>query len=476
MELNYIQLLSLVITMLFVVALGLYSARKVKSADDFSIGSHSSGATIVSGTIIGTIVGGAATMGTAQLAFCVGLSAWWFALGSGLGLLILSFFYAGPLRRSGLETISQYLVFHYGKAVGPIISVISSLGIFFSIVASMLTAVHLLALVFGITEVLAAVFTIAIVLAYVFFGGINGTGLSGIFKVGLLYITLASAGAISFKAMGGINGLAATFPSDPWFNLLGEGFWLDIGNVISLVVGIISTQTYAQAIYAARDTKAAATGSLVAALITIPIGLPSIMVGMYMRAHYPDMLPINALPAYVLHNLPDWLGGAAITALLLASIGSVAGLALGIGTMISRDIIHELFNCTGAKKLLWINRSCILIITTLSALFVFSNMQSLVLEWNFLSMALRGVGIFIPLTIAILYPGKLPEKAAICSMIAGVAASLLGNIFYPQYNIPLFSGLFVSLLVAILGIAIKTFFQNNTGSGNSKIRIHPAAK
>lgn len=110
MELNYIQLLSLVITMLFVVALGLYSARKVKSADDFSIGSHSSGATIVSGTIIGTIVGGAATMGTAQLAFCVGLSAWWFALGSGLGLLILSFLRRPftPLRAGDYFTISCF--------------------------------------------------------------------------------------------------------------------------------------------------------------------------------------------------------------------------------------------------------------------------------------------------------------------------------------------------------------------------------
>lgn len=454
MEISKLQLLSLIITMLAVVVLGLYSARKIKTADDFSIGGRSSGAAIVSGTIVGTIIGGAATMGTAQLAYSVGLSAWWFTLGSGIGLILMSLFYAGPLRNSGLETVSQYLVLHYGKAAGPITSVVSSLGIFFSIVASMLSSVHLLSTVFGVSAGTAAGITVIIVIAYVFFGGIKGAGVSGIFKLALLYITLLIAGITAYKAIGGIQGLTGIFPADPWFNLLGRGVWLDIGNAFSLVVGIISTQTYIQAIYAARDTRTAAIGSLAAAIVTIPVGLPSIMIGMYMRVHYPTMLPINALPLYMLHNLPEWLGGAAITALLLSSIGSVAGLALGVGTMISKDIISKLFDFSGAGRLLWLNRACILITTLCAALFAFGNMQSLVLSWNFLSMALRGVGIFVPLTIAIFYPGKLPPKAAICSMTAGVAAALSASIFYPEYN-PLFPGLGVSLLVAIAGIALK---------------------
>lgn len=449
MELSDIQLLSLTTTLLLALGLGLYSARKVRAADDFSVGGRSAGAAIVSGTIVGTIIGGAATMGTAQLAFCVGLSAWWFTLGSGIGLIIMAVFYAGPLRRSGMETIAQFLVLHYGKAAGPITSVASSLGIFFSIVASMLSAIHLLASVFGVAAEAAAAATVVIVIAYVSFGGINGTGLSGIFKLGLLYLTLLIAGALSFKGIGGISGLKAAFPADPWLNIFGRGVPLDIGNAVALIIGIISTQTYIQAIFAARDTRTAAAGSLAAALVTIPIGLPSIMIGMYMRASHPDMLPINALPEYLLHNLPEWLGGAAITALLLSSLGSVAGLALGVGTMISRDICGEIFGCRGAERLLWLNRACIVLVTLGATLFVFGNMQSLVLEWNFLSMALRGAGIFVPLTMAIFYPGRLPQKAAVYSMLAGVAASVLGNFIYPGQNIPLFSGLAASLAVIL---------------------------
>ncbi|MDT8902395.1 sodium:solute symporter family protein [Anaeroselena agilis] len=452
MQLSAIQLLSLAATLLLAFGLGLYSARKVKSADDFSVGGRSTGAVLVAGTIVGTIIGGAATMGTAQLAFCVGLSAWWFTLGSGIGLLVMSVFYAGPLRRSGLETIPQFLVLHYGKAAGPIISLASSLGIFFSIVASMLSAIHLIAAVFGVTAAAAAGATLVIVLAYVFFGGINGTGLSGIFKLALLYLSLLVAGVLALKGIGGLSGLTAAFPADPWLSIFGRGVARDAGNALALIIGIISTQTYVQAIFAARDTRTAAAGSLVAALVTIPVGLPSVMIGMYMRASHPDMLPINALPMYLLHNLPEWLGGAAITALLLSSLGSVAGLALGVGTMISRDICAGVFNCRGAGKLLWLNRACILLITLSAALFVFGNLQSLVLEWNFLSMALRGVGIFVPLTLAVFYPGRLPRKAAVLSMLAGVVAAILGNLIFPGHNVPLFAGLAASLAVAVVGI------------------------
>ena len=42
---------------------------------------------------MGTLVGGASTIGTAQLAYSFGFSAWWFTLGAGLGCVMLAAFY-----------------------------------------------------------------------------------------------------------------------------------------------------------------------------------------------------------------------------------------------------------------------------------------------------------------------------------------------------------------------------------------------
>ena len=101
MHLSALHVVGLVATILLIIGIGVYSGRKVKSAADFSSGGGKAGSWIVCGAIMGTLVSSQATIGTAQLAFSYGMSAWWFTLGSGIGCLILALGYAAPFRRSG---------------------------------------------------------------------------------------------------------------------------------------------------------------------------------------------------------------------------------------------------------------------------------------------------------------------------------------------------------------------------------------
>ena len=73
---------------------------------------------------------------------------------------------------------------------------------------------------------------------------------------------------------------------------------------------------------------------------------------------------------YVYICLNGW-GGIGIAALLLSSLGSISGLALGIGTMISRDIFNDLFGLRDVKRLLWISRFSVLAVTFGAVIFVF---------------------------------------------------------------------------------------------------------
>lgn len=115
MNLTLAHVLIMSATLLIVIGGGIYAARAVKTAEGYSLGGRSSGAVMVAGSIAGTVVGGGATIGTAQLAYSAGLSAWWFTLGSGIAFIIMGLFYAGKLRMTGLETIPQYLQKNYGK-------------------------------------------------------------------------------------------------------------------------------------------------------------------------------------------------------------------------------------------------------------------------------------------------------------------------------------------------------------------------
>ena len=402
---------------------------------------------MVSGTIVGTIIGGASTVGTAQLAFSVGLSAWWFTLGAGIALLVMAAFYAGPLRASKLQTIPQFLALHYGARAGKLAAVAASVGIFFSIVANILSATPLVAALFQTDFTRAVAFVMALTVIYVVFGGVWATGRVGIWKTILIYITLISVAYVTYTRMNGWNGFLSAFPSTPWFSLIGRGWGVDLGSGLSLLVGTLTTQTYIQALFSATDEKTAKAGAVTAALITLPSGIPAVMVGMFMRQHHPEIVPIDALPLFVLTYLPPWLGGLAIAALLLAAIGSAAGLALGVGTMLNRDILSAMKWRFFENHALLTNRLVVFLVMMGAAAFTFGNLRSLVLEWNFLSMGLRGAGIFFPFSLAIFMPGRVNPGFALLSIAAGTVATIGWKFVFPQGTDPLYAGLAASALV-----------------------------
>lgn len=462
MHLTTLHLYSLSLTLFLVALIGVAAARKVKTSTDFVVGGRTAGVSIVVGTIIGTIIGGASTIGTAQLAFSTGIAALWFTLGTGLALLLMAFFYAKPLRNSGLQTIPEYLVASYGGKVGPLSSISASIGIFFSIVANILSATPLVGAVFGLNALQAAGLVFVLVTAYVFFGGVWGTGIAGIVKSLLIYITLFAVGYTAYVGMSGFHGFVTVFPQEPWFNIFGRGFWVDFGGALSLMVGTLSTQTYIQALYSARDAKAARRGAMIAALITIPTGIPAVMAGLYMRANHPDIAPINALPDFIILYLPPWLGGVAIGALLLAAVGSAAGLALGVGTMVSRDLIAGFLKHGNERLMLQVTRLTVFLITLAAALFTFGNLRSLVLEWNYLSMGLRGAGTFLPFTAAVFCPRNISQKWAVWSMVAGTVTAVGWKILFPQGADPLYAGLGASAALLLAGyFAVDNSLTNN---------------
>lgn len=454
MELNLIHFICLLGTIVIVLGCSIYSARSVKSAEGYSLGGRSSGVPLIAGSIAGTVIGGGATVGTAQMAYSLGLTAWWFTLGSGIGFILMGLFYARPLRRSGLETIPQYLVLNYGKLAGPTASIIASIGLGLSAVASSLPGIQMLAAIFGISTGSSAALLTLLVISYVFFGGMKGAGVSGLMKLVIIWITLFVAGGTACMALSDMTNFAEVFPPFPWFSLFGRGFWSGIGNLFSLLVGIICTQSYIQAIFSSKDAKTAAVGAFAAALVVIPVGLPSIAIAMFMHAQHPGMLPILVLPSYLVQYQPAWLGGIGLAGLLLSIVGSIAGLALGIGTMVSKDICAELFAVKASGRLLWINRSTVLVVTVIASLLALVNLNSQVLIWNYLSMALRGAGVFLPLTLAIFAPGRLLPNWTVASMLLSTFASLLAA--YLQVSMdPLFVGLAVSMLVILLSMVLR---------------------
>ena len=277
--------------------------------------------------------------------------------------------------------------------------------------------------------------------------------MAGIFKIVLIFASIFVGGLLAYADMGHWQGLTQSFAAYPWFSLFGRGVEDGLVSLGSMIVGVISTQTYVQALFSARDTKTAAVGCCAAALIVIPVGLPSVMIGMFMHLHHPEINSIDALPLYLVTYLPQWLGGIGLGAVLLSALGSIAGLALGVGTMISRDVVSKIWLKATASGQLWASRLSVLAVSVAAMVFVFMHLDSSVLEWNYLSMALRGSGIFLPLTFCIFFPGRVRASMGVAAMGAGIFAALFWKHISPWEINSLLPALVYNLFFLLIGLA-----------------------
>lgn len=327
---------------------------KAENSTDFSLGGRKASSWNVFGAISGTLVGGASTIGTAQLAYMYGLSAWWFTLGAGLACLFLGLFLAIPLRQSGVETIPQFISRYYGEPARIAASLYSAIGMFIQIVAQLLACGAILAVLFDLSMLWSALISAIMVILFTLGGGMKSAGVTGLIKMALIYITMLASGWLAYRQAGGWDAIQATFPDFPWFSMFGYGTREGLSDLLSMIVGVVSTQTYLQAIFSAADTGSARRGALLNAAIIPPLGLLGILVGLYMRQQSPDLDSALALPLFIVQNFPSAFAGIAFATLLIAAIGTASGLALGVATTLKIDIIErKLSNPTKDRLLLF---------------------------------------------------------------------------------------------------------------------------
>ena len=118
-------------------------------------------------------------------------------------------------------------------------------------------------------------------------------------------------------------------------------------------------------------------------------------------------------------------------------------------------MIVPFFHMTDDRKMLTVNKLTVLLVMLLACFIAILNRGSEVLFWTYISMALRGGGIFLPLTLAVFWPGHVKRGWAVLSMLGSTAAALLTATVVKLTIDPLFVGLIVSALLLLPGIRMK---------------------
>lgn len=432
---------SLLFTIVITLFAGYLGKFKIHSTRDFMLGSNVG---LKSGTsmLMGSIIGGASTVGTAQMAFKRGVGAIWFILGLCIASIILSHLYSSYINKKNVYTLPQIIGVYYTQNGRKIASLFLALGMMVHINGQVISSAAILSAFCNNEFKLASFITILLLIIYSVFGGFWGGTFVGAIKTLLLYITSIICGFILIFNLSAISTIKSYFTINPWLNPFSEGFLSDASLLISTVVGILSTQTYFQTIISVKNVKTAKNVGYLTAFLVFPVGIVCTMIGMYMRATHPDIIPREAFFLFLKYYCNDIFSGITMATVLISSIATASGLALGISTLLVKDLIKEK---NSIKELIYL-RVILLAIGSISYFIVIFNENSMILNWGFISMVFRATPIFIPL-IGSFYLKKQKKILDAKVVAIGPLVSLALLFFVKEKASVVYFGLIVSSII-----------------------------
>ena len=416
--------------------IGWMCQRRIQGPDDYLLASRKLGLPLCAATLAATHFGGVFSAGGAQKGFTSGLSAAWYGIACGVGLILLGLLTAGSFRSLALYTVPEYLEKRYGsrliRILGAVLSVAALLGITASQIQVAGAAGGLLGLDPAIASILAALFFVS----YTVLGGLWAVAVTD-----LVQILIGGAGMVlacvlvlqKTMEQGGLLTLLRERLSEGelalnFTRLGGDGFgfvlWLSVPTVMYTLVG----QDFYQRLFAARDSKVARQGALIAGAVLIPLSFVPVLIGMGAKGlgvPVRDASGVSVLFDVILQMMPGLFGGIVLAAFLAAIMSSADSLLAAAASHLVKDIrLASLVKrdsdaSTELRVSRWVTAlaGLVALLIALGSREVFSTILT--------SYILYTAGVFVAVLGGVLWKGAT-RQGALVSMLLGTAAAVYG--------------------------------------------------
>ncbi len=298
---------------------------------------------VIAPLLTGLAVGGASTIGVAERAYAVGISAGWYNAAWAAGALLVGLFAAHRYRRLEISTLPELFEKHYnvsGRVIGAIGQIVLQL---------IITSLQYVAGGAILSSLLPGVFSFQmgmLVTAVVFvgitlIGGFWAAGLTNIINVILIYAGVLLGAFMAVGKVGGLNRIVSQLPAQhPGFDLGAIGGGLIIAWFVVMCTTVFSVQSVVQISFAAKDSRSARWGFLLGGLIILPVGFISALIGVAAAVLHPGIIPTEALPRTVL-SLSPVVAGIILAGLWAADVSTASALLVGSATLVVGDIVKR---------------------------------------------------------------------------------------------------------------------------------------
>jgi SSS family solute:Na+ symporter len=436
-----------------VIALGVWAARLVRGSSDFFVGARSLGPGLVLSTMLAANIGAGSTVGVAGAAYRDGISAWWWVGSAGIGSLLFALTVAPALwrlaRAHDFYTTGDFLEFRYGVTVRTVLSIVICLAALVLLAGQVLAGATILNVVVGMPLWAGALTGAALMTIYFTLGGLLGSAWVNSLQLIVMLAGFLLAVPFVLEATGGLREIARSPSAPSWFGSLfhssgpGSGWMFLVLTAPSFLIspGLI------QKAYGARSERALKMGIGANAIALMLFAFLPVLFGMAARVAIPGIEnPNDVLPAFLLTQLPVWLGALALSAVFSTEVDTCDTILFMLSTSISKDVYKRHINPEASDaQLLFVARMAavvggaagvalsLVVATVLGAVTIFYQVMV--------------VTFFVPI-VGGLYVKRVTALSALASIVAGLAGLLAAYVVITptfRWADPVLVGLFAAV-------------------------------
>ena len=360
------------IYVVFIIAVGLYFAKKTKSETDYFLAGRSLTWWLIGFSLLASNLSSSSLMGMASEAYSRGIAVYNYEWMAGIILVIFALFFLPFYLKTRIFTMPEFLERRFDERSRYWFSGITILGnIIIDVAAALYAGALVIEIIYpgipmwqsvSVLALLAGLYTVA--------GGLAAVVYTDAIQAVLLLIGSTLISVIAFTKLGAIDPALSAWdivtrdtppemlsvirpasdPVMPWPGLitgvflLGFYFWTN-------------NQFMAQRVLGAKSTDHGRWGAIFAGFLKLPIIFIMVLPGTFARTLYPGLEnPDLAFPTMMFDLLPVGVRGLILIALIAAIMSSVDSTLNSASTLVTMDFVKKLRPNADKKTLVWTGR------------------------------------------------------------------------------------------------------------------------
>jgi len=448
------MILSLVLVSYFgaVVTLAWLGYRRTRTEADFIVAGRSLGALLGGATLAATQISAGTFVGTVGLHYLAGVSFAWAWPGAWLGWFVAAVFVAPKLQAAGVMTIPEYCEVRFGsRSVRAVAAAVIVVAYTVYLVAQYKASGILVSTVLGWPAWTGMALVVASTVVYSLLGGLHGSARIDLFQSVVIAGGLVAAVPYLVGHVGGVEALGVQLAQlDPrltgWY--YGWRELLSFGAAFGL--SLAATPLEITRFMAMRDPATARYAIGVAYVFQAVIGSAVMLIGLSMRALFPDLpSPDLASAVMMAHVLTPIAGSLLVVAAFSAIMSTVNAVLLVAGASVAHDLWARFLRplATDAERLL-ANRVAVAALALVPVWFAIREVT--LVQFIVLAQAnLTASAFFAPVVIGLNW--RRGTKAG------ALAAMLAGTVVVVGWSLPEAAPLGLDPIFAGVGTSILAF-------------------